>query len=76
MRKFHHHLRLYHLLGKLLQGFLILLYSFFIICLLLIIAVGVETAWVFLAAVAPWMLRLGLTFGCGIAILALFEGLS
>jgi len=75
MRKPHRHLRLYYLLGKLLQGFLILLYSFFIVCLLLVIAAGVETAWVFLAAVGPWMLRLGLTFGCGVAILALFEAL-
>lgn len=76
MRKSHHHLRLYYLLGKLLQGFLVLLYSFFIVCLLLVIAVGAETAWMFLAAVGPWMLKLGLTFGCGVAILALFEALS
>lgn len=76
MRKPHHHLRLYYLLGKLLQGFLILLYGFFIVCLLLVIAVGMETAWAFLAAVGPWIFRLGLTFGCGVAMLSLFEALS
>lgn len=76
MRKCHHHPRLYYLLGKLLQGFFILLYGFFIVCLLLVIAVGVETAGVFLTAVGPWLFKLGLTFGCGVAILALFEALS
>ena len=76
MRKPHHHLRLYYLLGKLLQGFLILLFGFFIVCLLLVIAVGMETAWAFLAAVGPWIFRLGLTFGCGVAMLSLFEALS
>lgn len=76
MRKPHHHLRLYYLLGKLLQGFLILLYGFLIVCLLLVIAAGLETAWTFLAAVGPWIFRLGLTFGCGVAMLSLFEALS
>lgn len=76
MRKPHHHLRLYYLLGKLLQGFLILLYGFFIVCLLLVIAVGLETAWTFLTVVGPWLFRLGLTFGCGVAMLSLFEALS
>lgn len=75
MRKSHHHLRSYYLLGKLLQGFLILSYSFFIAYLLLAIAVDAEAAWVFLTAVGPWILRLGLTFGCSVAILALFEAL-
>ncbi|MEA5467060.1 hypothetical protein [Leptothoe sp. PORK10 BA2] len=76
MRKSHHHLRLYYLLGKLLQGFLILLYSFLIVCLLLVIAVNMETAEVFLFAIGPWILKLGFTFGCGVAILSLFEALS
>ena len=76
MRRTHHHPRLYYLMGKLLQGFFILLYGFFIICLLLVIAVGAETALAFLTTVAPWMLKLGLTFGCAIAILSLYEALS
>ncbi|MEM1242227.1 MAG: hypothetical protein AAGI45_20550 [Cyanobacteria bacterium P01_H01_bin.26] len=63
-------------MGRLLQGFFILLYGFLITCLLLVIAVDVETALAFLTAIAPWLLRLGLTFGCAIAILSLYEALS
>lgn len=76
MRRSHHHPRLYYLMGKLLQGFLVLLYGFFIICLLLVIAVGAETALAFLMAIGPWMFKLGLTFGCAIAILSLYEALQ
>lgn len=75
MRKTHHHPRLYYLMGKLLQGFFILLYGFFIVCLLLVIAVGAETALAFLTTHAPWIAKLGLTFGCAIAILSLYEAL-
>lgn len=76
MRRTHHHSRLYYLLGKLLRGFFILLYGFLIFCLLLIIALGVESAWVFLTTLGPWIFKLGLTLGCGIAILSLLEALS
>lgn len=75
MRK-SHHLRLYDLLGKLLQGFLILVYSFFIVCLLLIIATDMDVGWRFLTFGWPWLLKLGLAFGCSIGILSLFEVLS
>ncbi|MBE9066443.1 hypothetical protein IQ260_07240 [Leptolyngbya cf. ectocarpi LEGE 11479] len=75
MRRTHHHPRLYYLMGKLLQGFFILLYGFFIICLLLVIAVGAEAALAFLTTHAPWIFKLGLTFGCAIAILSLYEAL-
>ena len=75
MRRTHRYSRLYYLLGKLLRAFFILLYSFLIICLLLVIALGVEPAWVFLTTLGPWIFKLGLILGCGMAILSLFEGL-
>ena len=75
MRRSHHHPRLYYLMGRLLQGFFILLYGFFIVSLLLVIAVGAEPALAFLLTITPWMVRLGLTFGCAIAILSIYEAL-
>ena len=76
MCKSHSRLSFYYLLGRLLKGFLILLYGFFVASLLLVIAVGVETTWALLATIGPWLFKLGLTFGCGMAILSLFEFLS
>lgn len=73
MRGTHHRLRLYYLLGKLLRGFFILLYGLLIICLLLVIAIGLEAAWVVLTALGPWILKLGVTLGCSLVILVLFE---
>ena len=76
MRKSPHHQYWYYLLGKLLQGFLILTYLFFVVCLLLVIATDTGVGQILLAAGLPWLLKLGLTFGCGLGILSLIEALS
>ena len=75
MRKFHHHPHWYYLLGKLLQGFLVSTYIFFVSCLLLAIIVDVKTGWLVLTVGFPWLLKLALIFCCGIGILSLFEAL-
>ncbi|MEM6252743.1 MAG: hypothetical protein AAF821_07465 [Cyanobacteria bacterium P01_D01_bin.156] len=75
MRRSHHYSRFYYVLGKLLRGFFILAYGFLILSLLLVIAMGFESAWAFLTTLGPWIFKLGLTLGCGVAILALIESL-
>ncbi|MEM9265862.1 MAG: hypothetical protein AAGA46_10100 [Cyanobacteria bacterium P01_F01_bin.13] len=76
MRKSHHHRYLYYLLGKLLQGFLIVTYVFFVVCLLLVIGFGMDTVRGVLVTGLPWLLKVGLTLGCGVGILSLIEALS
>lgn len=76
MRKFRHHQYGYYLLGKLLQGLLVLVYVFFTVCLLLTIVVNADIGWMFLMVGGPWVLKLVLTFGCGVGLLSLFEALS
>ncbi|EKU99297.1 hypothetical protein Lepto7375DRAFT_1323 [Leptolyngbya sp. PCC 7375] len=76
MRKIHHHPYWYYLLGKLLQGFLLLTYVFFAVCLLLAVFLNVAIGWTVLVMGFPWLLKLALIFGFGIGILSLLEALS